>query len=129
MLSFVHVDDLANLMVLALKKAEPGSQYIAVTDTESLLNISRMVSRVVGLDGRLSIVSREELERLDTWTAIFDFDLVLMASSEKAKTELGWEPKGLCVVDELKRLADEKVDPTSIYPSENRRRTFESIEL
>ncbi len=129
MLSFVHVDDLADLMVRAMEKAEPGSQYIAVTDTESLLNISRLVSRLVGLDGRLSIVSREELEKLDSWTAIFDFDLVLMASAEKAKSELGWEPKGRGVVDELQYLIDTGINPNSIYPSENRRRTFENIKL
>lgn len=128
-ISGVHVDDLADLYVLALHKAKAGSRYFAATDSAANLEICRMVSRVCGLKGRLVFVPEEKIIEMD-WTSFVDFKHIsVLLSSIKAHQELGWRPKMPGILDEMQRLADEKADPFNIYPGPTRQAHFAGLKM
>ena len=128
-MSFVHVDDLADLMVLALEKGQGGEMYIAASDTVFAGDLVVAVSRAAGLKGRVAAVSREELQQLDGWAAIADLEDSLVATAEKARRELGWMPCQPGVLEELDRIAREKIDIDTIYPCTERKETAAQIKL
>jgi len=92
--SDVHVDDAAELFLLAMNKAKAGDVFNGTGSTTVTL---RQMAEAIG--GVLSIpvrsVSREEAEVL--WgpflTSFVQFEN--RASSRKAMQELGWQPKGV----------------------------------
>ncbi|KAB8205714.1 hypothetical protein BDV34DRAFT_225114 [Aspergillus parasiticus] len=127
--SFTHIDDLANAIALTLEQGKAGEKYIAVTDNVDILTMSRKVSQVCGLQGRLAFVDKETLEKRCGWVGPLDFECKLLASSDKIQHELGWLPKGRSVIEELQKLIDDKVDVDSIYPMKNRQATLTAIQL
>ena len=127
--SYTHVDDLANAIATGLEIARAGESYFVITDTCDIITISRMVSRVCGLNGRLSYVDEKTMGDKCGWVGVGDFSTVLIDNSDKIKREMGWKPQGLSVVDELQRLIDEKVDVNEIYPMKSRRKTVENLKI
>lgn len=53
-LSFVHVEELADLYVFAVKKAPPLSLYNVESNEATMKQIASVVSRAVGLGGSKS---------------------------------------------------------------------------
>ncbi|KAL3440002.1 hypothetical protein BJX65DRAFT_315217 [Aspergillus insuetus] len=113
--TFTHIDDLGSAIVLGLQKAEAGKRYVVATDNCDRLSICRMVSRVCGLQGRLTFVDEPTMEKQCGWTGPLHFKLGLVASSAKIRDELGWKPEGRGVLDELQKLIDDKADVSIIY--------------
>lgn len=99
---FVDVDDLAQLYVLALEKAPPGSLYHAAHGPSyRVAEVAEAASIGGGAKGKTQSWPLEEARK--TMHAFADA-LVLdqQISSEKAKKELGWSPRAQSVLDDLK---------------------------
>ncbi len=93
----VHVDDLAELYVLALERAESGSVYLGVSgDNPTVRELGEVASHRLGLGGR---VVAEELGRLGGFGEALLLDQ--QATGEKARRELGWKPSRRSLVEEL----------------------------
>ncbi|KAL2851496.1 hypothetical protein BJY01DRAFT_245009 [Aspergillus pseudoustus] len=127
--SYTHIDDLASAIALAIAKGQAEERYVAVTDNVDILTVSRMVSRVCGLKGRLAFVDKETMERRFGWAGALDFEGSLVASAAKIQEELGWRPEGRSVVDELQSLIDDQVDIDNVYPMKSRQATLAAIQL
>jgi nucleoside-diphosphate-sugar epimerase len=99
---FVHVDDLAELYVLALEQAPAGSVYIgAHGDALRLRDVARAASVAAGKQGRVEAWALEEA-RTSLGLLADALALDQVVSGQKAKKALGWSPKGPFVLDDLK---------------------------
>lgn len=89
----VHRDDLAVLYALALEGARPGSSYLGVTNVGVPVGrIAHAFARRHGVALRLEIVSADAIAReRGEWARGRALDQRL--SGEKARHELGWEPR------------------------------------
>jgi nucleoside-diphosphate-sugar epimerase len=99
---FVDVDDLAQLYVLALEKAAPGSLYNAAHGPSYRVHeVAEAASIGAGAKGKTQSWPLDEARK--TMGAFADA-LVLdqQVSGEKAKKELGWSPRAAPVLDDLK---------------------------
>ncbi len=97
----VHVDDLAQLYVLALEHAESGSVYLGVSgDNPTTRELGEAASRRLGLGGR---VVREDAAALVARLGGFGQALLLdqQATGEKARRELGWKPSRRSLIEEF----------------------------
>jgi nucleoside-diphosphate-sugar epimerase len=99
--SFVHVDDLADLYVLALEKAGPGELFIASAGPAlRVREVAEAVSRSAGVGGRVEPWPLEEARK--EWGGLADgLALDQKVGSTKAFRLLGWAPKGPSVMDEF----------------------------
>jgi nucleoside-diphosphate-sugar epimerase len=98
----VDVDDLAQLYVLALGKAPPGSFYLAAHGPSyRVREVAEAASIGAGAKGKTQATPLEEARK--TMYAFADA-LVLdqQVSGEKARKELGWSPRAGSVLDDLK---------------------------
>jgi nucleoside-diphosphate-sugar epimerase len=99
---FVDVDDLAQLYVLALEKAKPGSLYNAAHGPSyRVLEVAGAASIGAGAKGKTQVWPLDEARK--TLHGFADA-LVLdqQVSGEKAKEDLGWSPRAASVLDDLK---------------------------
>ncbi|MFE6049991.1 NAD-dependent epimerase/dehydratase family protein [Kitasatospora sp. NPDC056446] len=101
--STVHVDDLAELYVLALEKAPAGSYFLGAGGANpTVREITEAVSRSVGLAGRVEpepVV--QTLDRLGLLGEALLLDQ--RASGDTARRVLGWAPSGPSVLDDIAR--------------------------
>jgi nucleoside-diphosphate-sugar epimerase len=97
----VHADDLGRLYVLALERAEAGSYYLGVSGSNpTVREIGEAADRGAGGEGRVVGSSDEQTEaRLGPLAGALLLDQ--QSSGAHAKTELGWEPTGPTLVDDL----------------------------
>jgi nucleoside-diphosphate-sugar epimerase len=99
---FVDVDDLAQLYLLALEKAPAGSLYNAAHGPSySVAEVAEAASIGGGAKGKTQSWPLEEARK--TLRAFADA-LVLdqQISGDKAKKELGWNPRAHSVLEDLK---------------------------
>jgi nucleoside-diphosphate-sugar epimerase len=99
---FVDVDDLAQLFVVAVEKAPPGSLYHAAHGPSyRVREVAEAASIGAGAKGKIQATPLDEARK--TMHAFADA-LVLdqQVSGEKAKKELGWSPRAGSVLDDLK---------------------------
>jgi nucleoside-diphosphate-sugar epimerase len=101
--SAVHVDDLADLYLLAIDKAAAGSLYNAASESGiTTLAIAESISRSAGLFGKTKAVSLEKAQEIfghwANWWALNN-----QCSGEKAKTELGWAPSRLSMLADIEK--------------------------
>jgi nucleoside-diphosphate-sugar epimerase len=97
----VHADDLGRLYVLALERAEAGSYYLGVSGSNpTVREIGEAADRGAGGEGRVAGSSDEETQdRLGPLAGAFLLDQ--QAAGTRARSELGWEPTGPTLVDDL----------------------------
>jgi nucleoside-diphosphate-sugar epimerase len=100
----VHVDDLAELYILALDLGSAGSTFIGASgENPTVREIGEAAATGQGLDGRVEPTSIEETRaRLGAPFA----DALLLdqhARGSKARIDLGWEPNGPSLLDDLAR--------------------------
>ncbi len=101
--STVHVDDFAALYVLALEKAQPGELFIGAGDEViRQKELAEAASRAGGAGGKtVSIPYEEAVGAMGLLATIQTMNSVV--SSAKARRELGWQPTGPALLDELAR--------------------------
>jgi nucleoside-diphosphate-sugar epimerase len=99
----VHVDDLADLYLLALEKAQPGTLLLGVAgQSHSVSEIAEAASRAAGAGGRTVATPLEEARK--SMGAYADA-LVLdqQATGKRAEELLGWKPHRPDILQELER--------------------------
>jgi nucleoside-diphosphate-sugar epimerase len=100
----VHVDDLANLYLLALERAPAGTLLLAVNDDEAhtIAELAAAASRGAGAGGRTEAWPLEEArKKLGAYADALVVDQ--LASARRAKELLGWRPSGPGILEELER--------------------------
>ncbi|HEY9731850.1 MAG TPA: NAD-dependent epimerase/dehydratase family protein [Drouetiella sp.] len=97
--SLVHVDDLADLYVLAIEKAQAGSLYNASTEFLPAKEIAELVAKAAGGAQAKSLPLEEARKTLSIFADAFALDQKIGA--DKAKQELGWQTKAPKLKDEL----------------------------
>lgn len=103
MRSAVHVDDFADLVVLALKRARAGSLYCTAAETGvKTLAIAEAISRTAGLGGKVRAVSLEEAKQIfghwGEWWSLNN-----QCTGDRARLELGWKPHRLSLLEEIEK--------------------------
>lgn len=91
--SNLHIEDLADLYVLALEKAKHGSIYYAENGSSSLKNLAENISKKYNLQPAESLNVQEALDRFGAAGGYFGFASNSRCNADKARTELGWDPK------------------------------------
>ncbi|MFN8552718.1 MAG: NAD-dependent epimerase/dehydratase family protein [Candidatus Obscuribacterales bacterium] len=103
--SLVHVEDLADLYLLAIEKAEAGSLYNASSDYLPAKQIAELVAGAAQAQAK-SIPLEEARKTLSIFADAFALDQKIGAV--KAKQELGWQPKApklANAIEKTKQLA------------------------
>jgi nucleoside-diphosphate-sugar epimerase len=97
-----HISDVAPLYRLALEKNEAGAKYHAVVEEGvPMRDIAEAIGR--GLKVPVKSISAEEASAHFSWLAMFaSHDL--LASSEKTRKVLGWNPTGPGLIADLEQL-------------------------
>ena len=97
-----HVSDVARLYRLALEKHEAGAKYHAVAEEGvPMRDIAEAIGR--GVKVPVKSISAEEASAHFGWLAMFAAR-DLLASSEKTRKKLGWNPTGPGLIADLERL-------------------------
>lgn len=90
--SNLHIEDLADLYVLALEKAKEGSIYYAENGASSLKNIAEIISKKYHLEPARSLSIQDAVDNFGPAGGYFGFASNSICSADKARTELGWKP-------------------------------------
>ncbi|WP_043636344.1 NAD-dependent epimerase/dehydratase family protein [Nonomuraea candida] len=97
--SVVHADDLGDLYALAVEKARAGSSYLATVDEPVRV---RDASKVVADKFGLTVQDWDPADAQQYWSVMVEaFLLDQVATSAKARTELGWAPSRPTLLEEL----------------------------
>ncbi|OMP82632.1 hypothetical protein BK809_0006942 [Diplodia seriata] len=98
--SAVHVDDAAELYLLAAEKAQPGEAFNGVSGHVTMRELAEAAGEVLRLPVRSVPFANAEAQ----WGKFFAHFLSIenWSSGAKAERELGWAPKGLSIIDEVK---------------------------
>lgn len=104
--STVHVEDLAQLYVLANEKAKPGTLLHAADENAIVtLELAKEIAAIVGKPGKIKAITVQEATQ--NYGAFAEgLALDQQVSAEKARKEFGWNPRHT-LREELKR--EEKV--------------------
>lgn len=98
--SAVHVDDVAQLYVLALEKATAGSIFHGTTDGITEKAIAQAIGRTVGCKTE-GISFETAVSKWGRAIATF-FAINNQTSAEKAKQQLGWRPQAtLSLIEDI----------------------------
>lgn len=99
----VYVDDLAELYVLAFDLASAGSVYLGVNgENPTVRELGVAASEAAGLEGRVVPSTNDEVYAI-LGQAFGDALLIdQQATGSAARIDLGWEPNGPSLVDELR---------------------------
>lgn len=90
--SNVHVEDLADLYVLALQKGVAGALYHAVSGELNYRSIAEAIGRAMQLPTR-SITVEEAIDIWDRFSGPIVFSSCSRTVSPRARSELGWTPQ------------------------------------
>jgi nucleoside-diphosphate-sugar epimerase len=102
--SSVHIDDLADLYLLALERAKPGERFFAGVAERALRDVATAISGMLGFDGRTVSWTIEQAVRV--WGVELG-ELALAnnsrVSSDKARRVLGWRPHRVELLTDIER--------------------------
>ena len=90
--SNLHIEDLADLYVLALEKAKGGSIYYAENGSLSIKNIAENISKKYSLKPAKSLSIQDAVNKFGPAGGYFGFASNSICSADKARTELDWKP-------------------------------------
>jgi len=99
--SNVHIDDVADLYLLLLEKAPPGSLFYAENGECSMRAVAQAISRLLGYGGATE--SWPMAEALKEWgiSAHATFASNSRVSALKARKMLDWKPSGPALLDDI----------------------------
>jgi nucleoside-diphosphate-sugar epimerase len=117
----VHVDDLADLMILAAEKGKPGEWYIASAGEMTTREMFELLGREVGIsapaeapEGLVRVLGNllDPVGRLLSWQpplsrerVHYVYDRCVRVDGRKARKELGWQPRSAeQVIRELAKI-------------------------
>jgi nucleoside-diphosphate-sugar epimerase len=90
--TLVHVDDLAELYVLALEKAPAGSVYVGVAENRTFAELAPALAEAAGHPGQIRHLEvAEAYEQMGPIAGAYVLDQQL--TSDRARRELGWNPQ------------------------------------
>ena len=99
--SNVHIDDVVDLYVLALQKAPAGALYYAESGEEALKDVAASISRLLGFGGKTRAWSSQDAEAALGPKAHSSFASNSRVRGKRARAELGWQPKGPPILEEI----------------------------
>lgn len=102
--SNVHIDDLVDLYLMALKSAPAGAFYFAETGENSMKEICEAINRTLGVAGGTVAMSLEEATR--EWGEGATQNTMGSNSrvrAVRARRELGWSPSRPSLIGEIER--------------------------
>ncbi|SHF33682.1 NAD-dependent epimerase/dehydratase family protein [Chryseobacterium sp. OV279] len=91
--SNLHIEDLADLYVLALEKAKSGALYYAENGSSTIRNLAENISRQYNLQPAQSLSIQEAVNTFGPAGGYFGFASNSLCNADKARTELGWKPQ------------------------------------
>jgi len=98
--STVHVDDLADLYVLALEHAPAGSVYNAASGTITMRALMTAIAHAAKAPGGVASLSLEEAQQAMGPLAI-GFVVSQEVNADKARRELHWAPRQVDILQDL----------------------------
>lgn len=112
--SNVHIEDLAELYVLALEKAPAGSYFYTENGSASLKDIAISISDMLGFEGKTESISLDTaIEKWGPDASAFGFASNSIVNSDKARKLLGWDPKHSSILDDIKTGSYHKIHVTT----------------
>lgn len=102
--SHVHVDDVAELFLLALEKAPAGSFFFVENGEASMKSVAQAISRMLGFGGATEPWPLAEAEA--AWgpeSAAFTFASNSRVRAVAARRTLGWVPRGVPLLEEIEQ--------------------------
>jgi nucleoside-diphosphate-sugar epimerase len=100
--SNVHIDDVAELFLLALEKAPAGAFYYAENGEASMKSVAEAISRMLGFGGATEAWPLAEASA--AWgreSAEFTFASNSRVRAVAARQTLGWTPRGPALLQEI----------------------------
>jgi nucleoside-diphosphate-sugar epimerase len=100
--SNVHIDDLVDLYVLAIEKAQPGTFFYAENGEASMKALAEAISRLLGFGGRTEAIALEEA--IAEWggvAAAFTFGSNSRVRARRARADLGWRPHRIGLLEDV----------------------------
>jgi nucleoside-diphosphate-sugar epimerase len=113
--SHVHIEDVAQLYLLAINRAPAGAFYFAENGEASFADIGHALAARLNLPGVESLQPELAAERWGEPRAYFSLASNSRVRAVRAKRDLGWSPKHASVIHWIER--DMPVDTTSFTPS------------
>jgi nucleoside-diphosphate-sugar epimerase len=105
--SNVHIDDLVDLYLLAVRKAPAGAFYYAENGENSLRQVCEAISRALGFGGKTAPMSVEEAAaELGEGPAAYSYGSNSRVRATRARGELGWSPSRPPLLASIERDAD-----------------------
>jgi nucleoside-diphosphate-sugar epimerase len=104
--SNVHIDDVAELFLLALERAPAGSFFYAENGEASMKSVAEAISRKLGFGGRTEPWPLAEAAA--AWgreSAEFTFASNSRVRGVAARRDLGWAPRGPALLEAIERGA------------------------
>jgi nucleoside-diphosphate-sugar epimerase len=97
--SNVHIDDVVELYLLALKKARPGSFYYVASGEASLRDIAQAIADRLGLGPAQAWPVEDAIHAWGMRHALYSFASNSRVSGARAQAELGWSPRHRSLLD------------------------------
>ena len=97
--SNVHIDDVAELFVLAMAKAPPGAFYFAENGEASFAELGAALATRLGLGGVASLAPVKAAQMWGEAKAYFSLGSNSRVRATRARDELGWAPQHASVID------------------------------
>lgn len=100
-LSTVHVDDLADLYLLAIEHALPGSLFNTASGEVTTQAVAEAISHILGLGGQVESWLIEQAS--EEWGTVFVrfWGTSNRTTGEKARKVLAWNPKAPNIIDDI----------------------------
>lgn len=106
--SNVHIEDVAELYLLALKAAPAGSFYYVENGQASYAEITAAIAQRLGLAAPQAWPIEEAIKEWGFGHAVYSFGSNSRVSAQRARHDLGWAPKHSSVTEWIRR--DMKID-------------------
>ena len=101
--SNVHVEDLAELYLLALQKAPAGAFYYAENGENSMGELAAAIHAMLGLPGQAQSMSLKDAEKeYGELFANYSHGSNSRVRAVRARDDLGWQPMQPSLLDELR---------------------------
>jgi nucleoside-diphosphate-sugar epimerase len=102
--SNVHVEDLADLYLLALDRAPAGAFYYVENGEASMLQICKSISRMLGFGGKVeSMTQAEAISEYGEGPALYSFGSNSRVRAVRARGELGWVPSRAALLEDIEQ--------------------------